>query len=155
MSKLMIQGMYSHTTIGEVKVLAEVKQLPYSTKFEEHKVHVFANESSLQKLCTIKPFVYMKVYIRGRKYVTLFRSNIRCIQLSSIILLRQAKMRSSQTHKKSSQGICCCTRSAALIRRGASQMSSYTIPMRECLRAGHSLSFSHNTLLQSLQSGKR
>ena len=59
MSKLMIQGMYSHTTIGKVKVLAEVKQLPYSTKFEEHKVHVFANESSLQKLCTIKPFVYM------------------------------------------------------------------------------------------------
>ena len=53
MSKLTIQGMYSHTTMGKVN---EVKQLPYSTKFEEHKFHVFANESSLQKLCTIKLF---------------------------------------------------------------------------------------------------
>ena len=106
MSKLMIQGMYSHNTIGKVN---EVKQLPYSIKLEEHKFHVFANESSLQKLCTIKPFVYMKVYVRGGQHVTLFRSNIRCIQLSSIILVRQAKMRSSQTHKKSSQGTCCCT----------------------------------------------
>ena len=40
----------------------------------------------------------------------LYKSTIRCTQLYSNILTRQAQMRSSQINKECSQGTCCCTR---------------------------------------------